>query len=118
MDDRENLTFGHIKVFLLGGLVGAACALLFAPKSGKEMRSDLKDRAGKLKTSAAENWQTISTKGREIVENVAAKSKDAYEKGSGAIHEQKERLGAAYSAGKAAAKDAYVKKEGGDESNA
>ncbi len=35
--------------FLLGALVGAGVALMFAPKSGKELRKDLKNKFEELK---------------------------------------------------------------------
>ena len=35
--------------FLLGGLVGAAVALLYAPKSGRETRKDIAKTARKIK---------------------------------------------------------------------
>lgn len=122
MEDRENITFGHVRMFVLGSFVGAAAALLFAPKSGREMRSDIKDRAGKLKSSASENWQQISTKGREVVDKVSTRgqevvgrvsqrSQEIYGKASDSLGEQKERIGAALTAGKSAAKEAYTKKD-------
>ena len=38
--------------FLTGGIVGAAIALLYAPKSGKELRKDIKDKADEFKDEA------------------------------------------------------------------
>lgn len=118
MEDRETITFGHIRMFVLGGVVGAVAALLLAPKTGKEMRGDIKDRAGRLKDSASENWQNISakasenwqnvaTRGKDVVEKVTNRSREMYEKSSEALVDQKDRLGAAITAGKSAAKDAY-----------
>ncbi|GGF95640.1 YtxH domain-containing protein [Paenibacillus abyssi] len=37
---------GMMKGALIGGLIGAAAALLFAPKAGRELRSDLRVKAG------------------------------------------------------------------------
>jgi gas vesicle protein len=39
---------GFFKGFLLGGAIGAVIALLYAPKSGKEMREDLKRKTEEL----------------------------------------------------------------------
>ncbi|MFN7974142.1 MAG: YtxH domain-containing protein [Acidobacteriota bacterium] len=119
MEDRETITFGHVKVFFLGTLVGATVALLFAPKSGREMRGDIKERAGRLKTSVGENWQAVSARGRELVGNVTSRGREMYEKGAERIGDQKDRISAALSAGKNAAKDAYAGKgEGSAEDEA
>lgn len=115
MEDRETITFGHVKVFFLGTLVGATVALLFAPKSGREIRGDIRDRAGKLRNSVGENWQAVSAKGREIVGSVTSRGRELYEKGSERLGDQKERISSALSAGKSAAKEAYGKGDEGAE---
>ncbi|MBA2320128.1 MAG: YtxH domain-containing protein [Deltaproteobacteria bacterium] len=40
-----------IALFALGAVVGAGAALLFAPKSGRELRHDLGARANELKST-------------------------------------------------------------------
>ncbi len=56
--------------FLLGAFWGALAGILFAPKPGKELRSDLKQRG----TQAMEKTRQISseaqTKTKEIFEDV------------------------------------------------
>jgi len=38
---------GHfLKGFVIGGFLGALVGILFAPKSGKELRSDIKEKGG------------------------------------------------------------------------
>lgn len=48
---------GFLVGTVIGGVVGAATALLLAPKSGKEFRSDLNEQAAyiRLKTEQAKN---------------------------------------------------------------
>ena len=36
----------RIRAFVLGGLAGAVAGILFAPKSGKELRGSITSRAG------------------------------------------------------------------------
>ncbi len=48
---------GQIGSFVLGALVGAGLALLFAPKSGQETQEDLKERARSLRSSAEERMR-------------------------------------------------------------
>jgi gas vesicle protein len=66
---------------LISGVVGAAVALLFAPKPGSEVMTDIKDMA----SSAVE-------KGKDWYEQGAAAVKDAMEKGKEAAVESKEKL--------------------------
>ncbi|HEX6594655.1 MAG TPA: YtxH domain-containing protein [Bacillota bacterium] len=50
---------------LIGGLVGASLALLFAPKSGRELRRDLNDGATQIVHRAGEWKDTAQVKGIE-----------------------------------------------------
>src|SRR5262250_926790 len=44
MADDRNDAAGYLGWFFLGGLIGAASALLLAPKTGREMRDQLRDQ--------------------------------------------------------------------------
>lgn len=70
---------------LIGGGIGAAVALLFAPKSGVELRGDIADAAVKsydesieaadrLKTRTAEYYRSAREKGSEILDIVGARA--------------------------------------------
>lgn len=59
---------------LVGGIVGAATALFLAPKSGKEMRSDLNVQAQTLKEKTGQFAETAKVKGVEFVEAAKEKS--------------------------------------------
>ncbi|MCM3704850.1 MULTISPECIES: YtxH domain-containing protein [Cytobacillus] len=58
---------------LIGGMVGAATALFLAPKSGKELQSDLSEKAAILKEKSGQYRETAMTKGTELAN--AAKEK-------------------------------------------
>ena len=76
--------FGQkLMLFLIGGGIGATLALLFAPKSGSEFRSDIADIAGKrydetlaaahqLKRRSAELYEVAKETGNEVFDVVAA----------------------------------------------
>jgi gas vesicle protein len=52
---------------LIGGLAGAAAALLFAPKSGKELRNKLNIQAGSIKEKTATLRENVTNKGGSFV---------------------------------------------------
>jgi gas vesicle protein len=59
---------------LVGGMLGAAAALLLAPKAGKELRSDLNEQAGYLKDKSNEFSQIAREKSSGIVRTVTEQS--------------------------------------------
>jgi len=75
-DDRRG---GSVfAAFLLGGLIGATLGLLFAPRSGKEMRDMIAEKTGEYWGEAGEFYET----GKEKVSSaVAAGQQTASEKG-------------------------------------
>jgi len=67
--------------FLAGGLVGAGIALLLAPKSGKELRKDIKDIAsdtGDKIVATVEKGKELYVEGTEAVKHAIEAGKDAY----------------------------------------
>lgn len=48
---------GFLTGAIIGGVAAAAAALLFTPKSGKEMREELNDQANDFKNRAIENGE-------------------------------------------------------------
>jgi gas vesicle protein len=78
-----------VLAFLIGGLVGAAVGLLYAPATGKETRKKLKD--------IAEDWtDTVDTIGGEV----KTKAQRIIAEGKERIVTQKERIEDAIEAGK------------------
>ncbi len=58
--------------FLLGGLIGAAAALLTAPKSGRETREDVYRWTDGAATKTRERVQTLANEGGERVRSFAS----------------------------------------------
>jgi gas vesicle protein len=78
--------------FLLAGMgIGAILALLFAPKSGKETRDYLVQKA-------EEGRDYVTVRGREL----RKQAEEAVEKAKDVVAKQKEQLSAALEAGKQA----------------
>ncbi len=61
----------NTKDFLIGGLIGAivgsAAALLFAPKSGKELREDLNTQVDTIKEKATNGKMLLMKKVSKLV---------------------------------------------------
>jgi gas vesicle protein len=51
---------------LIGGALGAALALLYAPQSGEETRGKLKDKSGELKDKTADTYEKARTRATEV----------------------------------------------------
>jgi gas vesicle protein len=51
---------------VIGGLAGAAAALLLAPKSGKEIRSNINHQAGSLKEKTVQLRANVMNKSNEL----------------------------------------------------
>ena len=69
----------EIVCFVMGAAVGAIVALLFAPKSGAELRADLQATAEKDKARLQEDWQAAMAKTNEQVDKLKAGPKAAQE---------------------------------------
>jgi len=81
--------------FLAGGILGAGIALLLAPKSGKELRKDVKRLAKDVKRFSANAGDRVTgaiEKGRDIVEDGAARFADIVEEGKAVFVGQKKKL--------------------------
>lgn len=112
-----------VKGMLLGGLVGAAFGILFAPKSGKETREDIAEMADELLARARDEYEVALEKSRKTYESAVKRLKELElsarekagdvgevvdeltEKGKEGLEEGKGRLKKAFEAGVAAFKD-------------
>lgn len=106
-DDRDAGAAGIILSFLVGGLTGAALAILFAPRSGRETRDLLGER---LKEGA--------DRGREVRDKVTSRSRELLDEAGEYVDHQKEtverhkdRLTAAVEAGRQAYREERAKGE-------
>lgn len=96
-DDRDGGA-GIILSFLLGGLTGAAVAILFAPRSGRETREILGERVREGAERSREIRDRATERGREILDDASEyvdRKRQNLEKG-------KSRLSAAVEAGRQA----------------
>lgn len=84
----------RLTYLLIGAGIGAALALLFAPKPGRELRGDI-----------ARATRQGYKKGSELAHAVGEKVSEGYGAVRGTIEGQKAQLGSAIDAGKQAYRD-------------
>ncbi len=110
--------------FLIGGTVGAVVALLFAPKSGRELRGDIADvtrkgvdgareTATQLGSKAGEYYETGRERATEIYSNAADKAGELAGAAREVAARRGEHLSAAIEAGKRAYTDEKRRTESG-----
>lgn len=98
MSDDHGSGASVILSFLLGGLTGAALAILYAPRAGTETRELLGERL-----------REGTERGRDLREKVVGRGREIYDEATGYVEKQRgelekrsDRLSAAVEAGKQA----------------
>lgn len=61
---------------IVGGLLGAATALLFAPKSGRELRIDITDNAKAVSDKTVQLANSVTQKTQEVAKSVSTTTSD------------------------------------------
>lgn len=109
--------FGTFLVgFVIGGLAGAAVALLLAPQSGEETRTIIRDKSIELKDRAMETAEEARLRAEqaaeearhraeELAQQARTKAEEIQQKGKQVVEEQKQRIESAVEAGKKAARE-------------
>ena len=96
----------QLSCFLIGGAVGAVVALLFAPKSGRELRGDIADTARKgvdtARERAGEYYETTRGRATEFYSTAAGRAGGIAQTARQAAARRTETLSAAIDAGKRA----------------
>ena len=96
-NDNDNIST-RLTYLLIGGGIGAVIALLFAPKSGQELRGDLADATRKgidksretaqqLGERAGEYYESTRERAGELYTQAASKASDAYTQASEKVSE-------------------------------
>jgi len=78
----EKLTF-----LLIGAGIGATLALLFAPKSGRELRGDIADYTKRGVDAAGDQARVIGERANELYGTAASKASAAYGTAAGRVAE-------------------------------
>ncbi len=81
-----------IKGIVIGGMIGAAAALLLAPKSGKELRKDIKDRYSSVQDRTKQFVAEAGDKTLELARQVGQKTADIADKTRSVLAEVQEGI--------------------------
>lgn len=126
-DQERDETSASTKLtyLLVGGAIGAVVALLFAPKSGKELREDIADATRQGLEKGKEAASMFGERAGEYYEVTREKASDLYheaqDKVNGLGDRAKEAVASAknpFSAAIEAGKDAYIEEKRRNETKA
>jgi gas vesicle protein len=118
MTDIEENAGNRLTYFLIGAGIGAAVALLFAPKSGSALRGDLAEGARKSVDLGKQGVHYVEEKATTIASQTAQKAQEVYgqtaqkaqgllDAGRETVAAKREQLSTAIQAGK----QAYVEEK-------
>jgi gas vesicle protein len=88
MPSKINKTGSFLTGMLFGSLIGGTIALLFAPQSGEDTRTVIKEKSLEIKDKAVETGEEI----RHKAEEVAQKTRERIEEAAEATREQAQEL--------------------------
>ena len=76
MSEEKGVAKGLFLGFLAGGIVGSVLALLYAPKSGKELRQDIKNKKEEILDDAEEYLDIAKHKAQDIINEGKKRSEE------------------------------------------
>ena len=94
MANHRNDAASYLGWFFLGGVIGAAAALLLAPKAGRETRELIAERGG-----------DVARKAQELANEAQGRAGEWLDKSRELFEEQTQRLMGAFEAGKDAMRE-------------
>lgn len=101
---EKNGDFGaFVSGFFIGGLIGAAVALLMAPQSGEETRTQIREKSIELRDQVETTADEARTRAEKLAKEARARAENLQERGQVILDEQKTRIEDAIEAGKEAA---------------
>jgi len=74
--ENEKECGNFLKGFVIGGVLGALAGIFFAPKAGKELRSNIKEKGSEVLKDAKGIYDDASTRAKEIIEDAKHQVKE------------------------------------------
>lgn len=117
-NDSTSSAVDRLTYLLIGAGIGATVALLFAPKSGRELRGDIADasrksidyttdQARRIGEKATDAYGQATQKAQDVYGQAAQKAQELIDAGKETVAAKREQLQAAIDAGK----DAYAEEK-------
>lgn len=79
MSDNSNDLGAFLAGFVIGGLVGAATALILAPQSGEETRGQIVSKSNELTESSADRFKQYREMANNYTQEYKGKAEEALE---------------------------------------
>lgn len=93
MSDNSSSEIGaFLSGFVIGGLVGAAVALILAPQSGEETRTLIHDRGIELRDRAMESAEDVRKRAEEAAAQARTRAEELQAKSKTLIEEQRGKI--------------------------
>ena len=99
---KNNEAASFVTGFLIGGLIGAATALLLAPQSGEDTRTQIREKSIELKEKAEATYGEVLKKVEATTEDLRKKTEELSAKVDEVIAQGKEELAKVAKKGKEA----------------
>ena len=91
MGEHEKPQSHFFTGFLIGGVLGALAGIFFAPKSGKELRSELKEKGSEVLKEGKEIYADAGAKAKEIIEEAKRQAKELKKEADQYISEARQK---------------------------
>jgi len=101
----SNQIEGFVKGMIVGGVIGAAIAILYAPQSGRKTRGDINRKAEKLLTQAKEEYEAALKKSGKAYESAVKQLKLLESSAKEKVGEMEEKVDELTELGKEAFQD-------------
>jgi gas vesicle protein len=102
-DNGGSETGAFLAGFIVGGLVGAAVALILAPQPGERTRAQIREKGIELRDRAEDLADDARVRAEEAAEEARRRADELQQRGRQVYQEQRTRLTSAVEDGKKAA---------------
>jgi gas vesicle protein len=87
VNDQNHFVWG----FLIGGIMGALAGLFLAPKSGKELRAELKEKGSEAFEDAKEFYSEARVKAKAILDDARRRADELRKEADRQLSEARQR---------------------------